>query len=58
MNKVLLSLLLISFISCKNNLDLEIKNEIKKTKIPAVVMGKVTKKGGDAVFFKWSIKMG
>ena len=50
MNKGLLSLLLISFISCKNNLDLEIKNEIKKTKIPAVVMGKVTKKGGMQFF--------
>ena len=46
MNKLLLSLLLISFISCQNNLDLEIKNEIKKTKIPAVLMGKVTKNGG------------
>ena len=50
MNKGLLSLLLISFISCKNNLDLEIKNEIKKTKIPAVVMGKVSKKGGMQFF--------
>ena len=50
MNKLLLSLLLISFISCQNNLDLEIKNEINKTKIPAVVMGKVTKNGGMQFF--------
>ena len=50
MKKLIFILLFVPFISCKNNLDLEIKNEIKKTKIPAVVMGKVTKKGGMQFF--------
>ena len=52
MNKLLFSLFLISFTSCQDNFDLKIKEEIKKTKIPAVVMGKVTKDGGMQFFSK------
>jgi len=52
MNKLLFSLFLICFTSCQDNFDLKIKEEIKKTKIPAVVMGKVTKDGGMQFFSK------
>ena len=45
MKKLIIILLAIPFISCQEGLDLKIKKEIKKTGIPAVVMGKVDKDG-------------
>ncbi len=50
MNKLLFFLVLISFVKCQDSLDLNVIREIQKSKIPAVVMGKVTKQG-DMQFF-------
>ena len=58
MKKLLLFLLFIPLSSCQEKLELKISKEIKKTKIPAVVMGKVHK-NGEMQFFsngpsRWS----
>ena len=39
------SLILPLIVCCEDNIQLKVRNEINKTKIPAVVMGKVTKDG-------------
>ena len=43
MKKMILILLLVNLISCQDNPEKIIKKEISKTKIPAVVMGKISK---------------
>jgi CubicO group peptidase (beta-lactamase class C family) len=52
MKKMILILLLVNLISCQDNPEKIIKKEINKTKIPAVVMGKISKDGQMQFFSK------
>ena len=52
MKKMILILLLVNLISCQDNPEKIIKKEISKTKIPAVVMGKISKDGQMQFFSK------
>lgn len=52
MKKLILILLLVNLISCQDNSEKIIKKEISKTKIPAVVMGKISKDGQMQFFSK------
>ncbi len=52
MKKMILILLLVNLISCQDNLEKIIKKEISNTKIPAVVMGKISKDGQMQFFSK------
>ena len=52
MKKMILILLLVNLISCQDNTEKIIKKEISKTKIPAVVMGKISKDGQMQFFSK------
>ena len=51
-------IMLISFVSCEENIQLKVQNEINKTKIPAVVMGKVTKDGNMEFYSKGPSRWG
>ena len=52
MKKMILILLLVNLISCQDNPEKIIKKEISNTKIPAVVMGKISKDGQMQFFSK------
>ena len=52
MKKMILILLMVNLISCQDNPEKIIKKEISKTKIPAVVMGKISKDGQMQFFSK------
>lgn len=52
MKKLILILLTVNLISCQDNLEISIKKEISNTKIPAVVMGKISKDGQMQFFSK------
>lgn len=52
MKKLTLILFAVSLVSCKENLEIKIHDEIKKSEIPAVVMGKIEKNGTMQFFSK------
>lgn len=52
MKKLILILLTVNLISCQDNVEISIKKEISNTKIPAVVMGKISKDGQMQFFSK------